>query len=376
MKNFYEKVIKLAVATDYKGQSVEQYLVRGPEHFESPIENDVALVGDIGKNKVADFGKAYECFNYYVYKEGYEESLAWDECGCHVLPIELQMQLRRKIEEDNQKMTQSSSYINDVFKISKKVSFDDKIKNLISFGINEKIINHIVANSDVIEKKEVDKKPKNKYMKRKVCIIGFPNESRDEICKKISSFYGVESFGINDLIKKAIETGIVDENEGKVNDKELSPENVELIFNMISNMLDGYVINGYPISLSNIDTINADAIIFIDDDIEEIVKTQKDKRWCPVCQMMYHLSLRPPIHDEKICDRCGTNLTTREEDIPLNIRTRYYDWRSSFNNMMKHLKKRKNFLSIKKVNKIEEIAEQINDFINNIIKENEKEAEK
>lgn len=406
-KNFYLDIIE----KEAQNQSIEQYIKRGPEHEEINVDEELT---SLNKTKVADFSKAYECYAYYV-NQGYESALAWDKCACHVLPIELQLQLRQKIKEikDSTKEASNSdkSYICGIFEENNKLS--DKLDKLKSFGIEQEIIDEVLfdrtdgfkitietdennpidkviadLNNDtttvlayknisphkyeaILDRPEFDQnKYAGRFSKRKICVIGFPSETRNKICAKLASFYGLEHLIADDILKKAMEIGAFDEKDfdaSKEHLSELPSEIMNFAYNTVSHHLDGFVIEGFPFSLDNLEHVNADAIVFVDSDIAKIVNLQKERRWCQTCHRIYHLKLRVPLHEGK-CDRCDSKLMIKPEDEEIFIKKQYYNWRTSFNDLIHKLKTLENFLSLVDGDDSEELAVEIHRFLKKVKK--------
>lgn len=212
-------------------------------------------------------------------------------------------------------------------------------------------------------------KQANSFSKRKIAIIGFPSETRDKICEKISSFYSIELLNPFKIFEKAVELGIFDEAEfdqNKNNLLDLPNEIINFAYSVLEHHLEGFVIEGYPITVEQLENMNIDAVIFLDSNLNKMIKLKSNRRWCPTCHRLYHLNLNPPIkRDEKNyrCDRCGGKLITRPEDKKDYIKDQYYNWRTSYNDLLKKLKTKDNFLYIKDQEDTEKIIIEIHRFI-------------
>lgn len=92
---------------------------------------------------------------------------------------------------------------------------------------------------------------------------------------------------------------------------------------------DNVILDGYPRNVKQAETIdeyvstnNIDTkVIFYDVSQEEILKRLGGRLMCSKCGKTYHKINKPP-KVEGICDSCGAELITREDDKPENIKVR------------------------------------------------------
>jgi len=423
MSNFFQKIIKLASPSDNKGQAIDQYIIRGPEHEINPTNFNV---NDIGDDSVNDFGRAYRYY-WQFRKAGDKHSIAWDKAGCHNLPYEMQLQMREAVlkadpnfyheafsEVDFIKALMGKREIKEAssqLQVSTPHSINDQItrkrEELINFGFDTTIVDRVVACAESKgfeikfnpEGEEVVNiirelsdaglditqydttsasaklgKPKvndlvtaSSVKTRKVCLIGLPGEHRSSIAKRLASFYDVPHLDISGMLNQAIELGFYKDEEAeylKQNIDKLKPKFLEVLFHMISDSLDGFVLEGYPVSKDHVSTMNVDSIVYLDDDMQGKVKTQKDKRWCPTCMYSYHLELHPPTKDNTRCDRCDSILTIRPEDLPNVVKDRYYSWKKQFVGMLKELRKLDRLIELDPSHSAEEAARTIERILN------------
>ena len=407
------------IGNSSSGQSFEQYILKGPQHFEEKILEEYALTYD---NQVKDFNKAYQCYAFYRNK-GYEHALAWDKCGCHSLTLELQLQLRQKIkniekeldkqakfdteysfslfkESNNKKINNELIYSQSIFnnnleyKIKKISHLIDKdiihdvlldLNNIYKINIKDGNINElpdeikplsikeknntieILAQKPHIPQKMI--KQANSLSNKKISIIGFPSEARDKICEKLSSFYDIDLLNPFSLFEKAVKLGVFDEADFEQNKDSLLDMPSELVnfaYKALESHLKGFIIEGYPTTPEQLEAMDVDAIIFLDSDLKKMITLRTNRRWCSICERLYHLKINPPLKENNkglICDRCGANLIIRPEDKLDYIKDQYYNWRTSYNDLLKELKKKDNFLFIKDQNDTEKIIVEIHRFI-------------
>lgn len=70
-------------------------------------------------------------------------------------------------------------------------------------------------------------------------------------------------------------------------------------------------------------------VLFLQADEKKVVSWFNKRRFCPVCETVYHLEEKVPIVLHR-CDRCGTDLIQQEKDQPQEIRDQFKAWRNAF----------------------------------------------
>lgn len=403
MSNIFNKIIRLANPNNTKGQSIDQYIVRGPEHEINPTNFNVGKIGD---DSVSDFGNSYRLY-WKLRKAGDKHSIAWDKAGCHGLPFEMQLQMRDAILRDDSSFYLEASSEGDFMKSlmgnrEARESFSaeasvcpinnqiiKKREELINLGFDTKIVDRAASrveskgfkvNFDSRDGEVVDiireltdagldvaqydlnsamatlGSPVQKdfttassLKTRKVCLIGAPGDKRSSIAKRLASFYNVPHLDIGGMVDKVIELGFYKDEEAeyiKSNMDKIKPKLLEIMFHMISDGMEGFVLEGYPVNKEHVCTTRVDGIVYLDNDMEGKVESQKDKRWCPTCMYSYHLKIHPPVRDVSKCDRCDSVLTVRPEDLPRTVKDSYYLWKKQFSGLLKELRKKDNLIEL------------------------------
>jgi adenylate kinase family enzyme len=358
----------------------EAYILRGPDVGQN--------VGEINFDKTTnttllDFGQINQCY-LKRRKKGQQHSIAWDACGCHILPLEMQLQLRKLIQQEFPNFYHEASFnyfekeadrkeafierhkpftrrrFRDVRRLKRSIpGIAAKRESLLRIGIDPDIIERAIeANSDtftfvaqvdtpeamaalddagftvnalpsgVVECEAQVKS--HDIKKRRVCVIGIPSEKRNFISKRLSSFYGVPMLTPEAIMGIASEKGL--ETDG---DLEFD---LEVAYHDASAM-QGFVIEGYPITQKQAEALGEiDAVVFVDVDSDKLVAFQGEKRWCPACMHSYHLQDLPP-KNQTACDRCGTKLHIRPEDVPQTLHGRLIDLRKAMEDVLDALRK-------------------------------------
>ncbi len=133
---------------------------------------------------------------------------------------------------------------------------------------------------------------------------------------------------IRNAIREKTQLGIVA--EGYIEKGQLVPD--DLVIDMVSHRLsqkdceNGYILDGFPRTLPQASAmdkigIKLDAALNLVVADEVIVKRLAGRRECKRCAAPYHIDFNPPKVDG-VCDKCGGELITREDDVPETIRQR------------------------------------------------------
>jgi adenylate kinase len=88
---------------------------------------------------------------------------------------------------------------------------------------------------------------------------------------------------------------------------------------------DGYVLDGYPRNLSQVEYLDSvtdlDYVFYLAVDEDELVRRLTGRRVCPDCGATYHVEFDQP-EEEGVCDECGADLTQRDDDTEETVRER------------------------------------------------------
>jgi adenylate kinase len=92
----------------------------------------------------------------------------------------------------------------------------------------------------------------------------------------------------------------------------------------------GFVLDGFPRTVGQAvalhkmllaESLTLSAVIHYELALDQLIVRLSGRRTCPKCKAIFHLSAHPP-QTEGICDRCGQQLSQREDDNPESIRVR------------------------------------------------------
>ena len=166
----------------------------------------------------------------------------------------------------------------------------------------------------------------------RLTIMGPPGGGKgtqaEILCEKFSVPHISTGAIIRNAIREKTQLGIVA--EGYIENGQLVPD--ELVIDMVSHRLsekdceNGYILDGFPRTLPQADAmesigIKLDAALNLIVPDEVIVDRLSGRRECKKCAAPYHVTANPPEVDG-VCDKCGGELITREDDVPETIRQR------------------------------------------------------
>lgn len=333
---------------------------------------------------VNDLGTLYNEYLYNKHNEECSHATAWDNVvnnpkNTNRLLPEMQLELRRLIKNNNPAFAREAAMSDDTLITNKQAHVEShrpfrkrhhrnkrkfheiyspktknllmsqKRENLLSFGMSQDIVDFVIRENQkknlILASEQPEKREYKDLHNMKVCIIGFPSMKRSELAKKLSDFYGVPHINLQSMAEEFSSSDEID--------LDINGENVDLkllgekVFNIIDKRCDGYVIEGFPFCAGQCPYEAIDALIYVEFPLEDFIKFQKQKRWCPICTAFYHLEKHPPKgKDPTKCSRCGSDLVIKTKDKEKTIKDMFYLWRTSINDIIPECKNKKRLIEI------------------------------
>jgi len=163
--------------------------------------------------------------------------------------------------------------------------------------------------------------------KPELVIMGAPGAGKGTQSKRITEEYGVEHITTGDALRanKDMETDYGTPREYMENG-ELVPDAVvnEIVSEALANA-DGYVLDGYPRNLSQVEYLDSvadpDVVLYLEVAQAVLLERITGRRECEDCGRNYHLTFDPP-QEEGVCDECGGDLYQRADDTEETARNR------------------------------------------------------
>ena len=165
---------------------------------------------------------------------------------------------------------------------------------------------------------------------KNIIFIAPPAAGKGTQSKLVSEEYNIPHISTGDLLREEIAKGT---SLGKTIKEDMDKGNLvsdEVITTLLKNRItaddakNGYILDGYPRNITQAKTYNElleelgydkGVVIFFDIDKERALKRTLSRIICSKCGSSYNLlvdELKPK--KENICDRCGSELKTRNDD--------------------------------------------------------------
>lgn len=168
-------------------------------------------------------------------------------------------------------------------------------------------------------------------MKREFIFLGPPACGKGTQTEMLAKHLGFPHIDTGSLLRAEIARGTEDGKIAKerIDKGQLVP--LDLVGRIIGKKLaseecnNGYVLDGYPRSLEQalvLEEINAEVdkdseakfkAIYFDIDTEILIERIVNRQSCPNCGEIYNKKFKPS-KVENLCDKCGSELKTRDDD--------------------------------------------------------------
>jgi len=102
-------------------------------------------------------------------------------------------------------------------------------------------------------------------------------------------------------------------------------------------------------------------VVYLEGDEKRICDWFDKRRFCPVCESVYHLEDKVPLVLHR-CDRCGTDLIQKDDDHAGTIKEEFKVWRNSFWGFEETAKNQKKFkrINVEKIRDFDDLSSRVN----------------
>lgn len=202
-------------------------------------------------------------------------------------------------------------------------------------------------------------------MKAKVVLLGPPGCGKGTQAEKMGDDLGYVKLSTGDMLRESVrnKTELGLKAKTYMDAGGLVPN--DLIIGLMKEKiagLDKIILDGFPRTVEQADAlaeqVDIDIAINIDVPDEELITRLTQRRSCPDCNAVYHLTNKPPMK-EGVCDKCGAALYQRDDDKEETVKNRLEVYRKNTFPLIDYYEKRGKLVTIPGVGDISEIYAQV-----------------
>ena len=202
-----------------------------------------------------------------------------------------------------------------------------------------------------------------------IIMLGPPGAGKGTQAAVLRQKLGVTTLSTGNILRAAIaEQRPVGLNAKAYMDKgELVPDDV--IIGIVKDYLEthdlgkGCILDGVPRTIAQAEMLDKmgvqiDAAISLEVSDEAIEERMSGRRTCMKCGATYHVKANPP-KAEGICDKCGAELTVRQDDKPETVRQRLSVYHAQTEPILGYYQKQGKLHSVDGTASVEETSEKL-----------------
>ena len=165
----------------------------------------------------------------------------------------------------------------------------------------------------------------------RIVFLGPPGVGKGTQAARLSNDLGIPHLSTGDLLRAAVRAGtpLGKEAQGYMDAGQLVPD--DLVLRILTDRLaqpdarSGFLLDGYPRNLAQAERLHEitplDAVLSFELLTDLLIERLSERRICPKCQTVYNTATQPPKVPGR-CDKDGTELIQRSDDMPAAISTR------------------------------------------------------
>jgi len=207
----------------------------------------------------------------------------------------------------------------------------------------------------------------------KLVLLGPPGSGKGTQAKRLAKKYGLPHVSSGDILRAGLkEEGYLDrETREIVRSGRLVPDRIAV--GIVKKRLGeedcgkGFILDGFPRTLPQAESLNGflqesdiaiDRVLYLELSEEEAVKRLSGRRTCPRCGATFHLLFNPP-RIRGLCDRCGTQLSQREDDKEVTVKERMKTYEKETHPLIEYYQSRGVLAKINANRTIDEVFEEL-----------------
>jgi len=211
----------------------------------------------------------------------------------------------------------------------------------------------------------------------KIIMLGAPGAGKGTQAKMLAEKYDIPHISTGDIFRVNIKNGTELGQKAKAYmDKGLLVPD-ELVVDLVVDRLKqedckkGYILDGFPRTIPQAESLDAalseigdkiDCAVNVEAPDENIIKRLSGRRACVKCGGTYHI-VNIPTKVEGICDKCGGELTLREDDKPETVQKRLAVYHEQTQPLIEYYNNQNVLFEVNGILDIKVVFDQITDFL-------------
>ena len=202
----------------------------------------------------------------------------------------------------------------------------------------------------------------------KLILLGAPGAGKGTQAEILCERLNIPTISTGNMIREAMKSGTemgLKAKEYAENGK-LVPD--EVVIGIVDERLrqddckNGFILDGFPRTIPQAEALDRmgvtiDRVVDINVPDEVIARRVSGRRVCLDCGNTYHIETKKP-HVEGICDRCGSTLVQRKDDLPETVQERLHVYHAQTEPLRDYYAAAGKLLVVDGQQGIQEIAEQ------------------
>ena len=210
-----------------------------------------------------------------------------------------------------------------------------------------------------------------------IVLLGSPASGKGTQAELLCQKFGLYHLSTGDVARMLAKT------DGRIRDlintgklipaEEMSMYVVDFLKNKRPD-LKNILFEGFPRYISQYEALDnflrskgddIDAVISLEVPMEIAIKRISSRWWCGKCSLPYNTITNPP-KSLGVCDKCGGELTQRDDDKPDAIKTRFDYYTANTKELIDYVDKKGLLTRVNGDRAIEEISRDLQEIIQNI----------
>ena len=202
----------------------------------------------------------------------------------------------------------------------------------------------------------------------KLILLGAPGAGKGTQAEILCERLNIPTISTGNMIREAMKSGTEMGRKAKeyAENGKLVPD--EVVIGIVDERLrqddckNGFILDGFPRTIPQAEALDRmgiiiDRVVDINVPDEVITRRVSGRRACLDCGSTYHIETKKP-QVEGICDRCGSTLVQRKDDLPETVQERLHVYHAQTEPLRDYYAAAGKLLVVDGQQGIQEIAEQ------------------